>query len=173
MRAARYSQPSLRAERVARVLLVRFVHYLGLAMWIGGWLVVSLVGRKAQGESPPARAKLLGMLAGAFTVVIGPGAILTLGSGVLWSMAIVGVGDVERRVAPAGLGVMTAAGVVGGLLIAFVALPTAARLRAMAVPTVDGQLLPAFERQRKRLMVVSSVAGVLALVSLAASVLAP
>lgn len=155
------------------MLLIRFVHYLGLAMWIGGWLVVSLFGKKAQSESLPARANLFGLLAGAFTVVIGPGAILTLGSGILWTMAIVGAGGVERRIAPAGLGVMTAAGFVGGLLIAFVALPSAARLRALAVPTADGQLLPVFERQRKRLMVVSSVAGVLALVSLAASVLAP
>ena len=106
-------------------------------------------------------------------VVIGPGAILTLGSGVLWSMAIVGAGDMQSRVAPIGLWVMTAAGFVGGLLIVFVALPTAVKLKTVAVPTADGKMLPFFERQRKRLIAVSCVAGVLGLVSLFAAVLAP
>jgi len=154
------------------MLLVRFAHYLGLAMWIGGWIVASLMAGRARQEPPPVLASLYGVLANAFTVVIGPGAILTVGSGILWSMAIVGAGGVERRVAPAGLGVMTAAGFVGGLLIAFVALPAAARVRALAVPDADGQMHPAFERQRRRLTIVSGVAGALALVSLAASVLA-
>ena len=153
------------------MLLVRFVHYLGMAMWIGGWLAMSLLVVKARGESPQVRASLFGVLARAHTVVIGPGAILTLGSGVLWSMAIVGAGDMQSRVAPIGLWMMTAAGFVGGLLIVFVALPTAVRLRAVAVPNSDGQMLPAFEQQRKRLIAVSFGAGALALVALFASVL--
>jgi hypothetical protein len=155
------------------VLLVRFVHYLGLAMWIGGWLVAALLFARARRESPLVQTTLHAIVASVFTVVIGPGAILTLGSGILWSMAIVGAGGVERRIASAGLAVMIAAGFVGGLLIAFLALPAAARLRAVAVHTEDGQVLPVFETQRKRLIVVSTVAGLLALVSLAASVLAP
>jgi len=154
------------------MFLVRFVHYLGMAMWIGGWLAMLLLVVKARSESPQVRASLFGVLARAYTVVIGPGAILTLGSGILWSMAIVGAGDMQSRVAPIGLWVMTAAGFVGGLLVVFVALPTAARLRSVAAPTADGQVLPAFEQQRKRLIAVSYVAGVLALVALFASVLA-
>lgn len=140
-------------------------------MWIGGWLAVSALVFHARRESPQVRAALFGLLADAHTVVIGPGAILTLGSGILWSMAIVGAGGVESRVAPVGLVVMTASGFIGGLLIAFVALPAAVRLRAVAVTTANGHPLPVFERQRRRLLIVSNAAGVLALVSLFASVL--
>jgi hypothetical protein len=106
-------------------------------------------------------------------MVIVPGALLTLGSGVLWSLTIAGAGDVQNRVAPMGVWVMTAAGIVGALLIAFVALPTAVKLKAVAVPTAAEKMLPIFERQKKRLIAASHVAGVLALVSLLASALAP
>ena len=88
-------------------------------------------------------------------------------------MAIVGAGGVQSRVAPIGVMVMTAAGFVGALLIVFVALPSAVKMKAVAVPTADGKMLPVFERQRKRLIATSHIAGVLALVSLFASVVAP
>jgi len=68
---------------------------------------------------------------------------------------------------------MTAAGFVGGFLIVFVAIPTAIKLKAIAVVGSDGQVLPLFERHKKRLDIVSAVAGICALVSLFASVLAP
>ena len=126
-----------------------------------------------RGVSLQARASLFGLVAKAHTAVIGPGALFTIGSGIMWSMAIVGAGDVQSRVAPIGLWVMTMAGFVGGLLVAFVALPTAVKLSAVAVPTADGNVLPVFERLRKRLIAVSFAAGVLALVSLFASVIAP
>ena len=155
------------------MLLVRFVHYLGMAMWIGGWLAVSVLVVSERGGSSQERASLFGLVARAFTAVIGPGALLTLGSGIMWSMAIVGAGDIQSRVAPIGLWVMTAAGFVGGLLIALGALPTAVKLKAVAVPTADGNMLPIFERLKKRLFAVSFVAGALALVALFASVLAP
>ena len=155
------------------MLLVRFVHYLGMAMWIGGGLAVAVLVAKARGESPQVRASLFGLLANVYTLVIGLGAFLTIGSGILWSMAIAGAGDIPSRVAPIGLWIMTAAGLVGGLLIAFVVLPTAVRMRAVAVATADGQMLPAFEQQRKRLLAVSCFAGVLAVVELFAAVLAP
>ncbi len=155
------------------MLFVRFVHYLGLAMWIGGWLAMSVLAMHARGETAQVRAGVFGLLARVHSIVIGPGAILTLVSGIMWSVAVAGGGEIQIRVAPVGLWVMTVAGFVGGLLIVVEALPTAARLRALAVPTADGQMLPAFEKQRKRLIVVSFVAGVLALVSMFAAVLAP
>jgi hypothetical protein len=47
------------------------------------------------------------------------------------------------------------------------------KMKAVAVPTADGKMLPVFERQRKSLIATSHIAGVLALVSLFASVVAP
>ena len=144
-----------------------------MAMWLGGWLVVSVLVLSARGESSQTRASFFGFVAKAHTAVIVPGALLTLGSGIMWSMAIAGANDIQSRVAPLGVWLMTAGGFLGGLLIVFVALPTAVKLKAVSVPTEDGKMLPVFESLRIRLLSVSSVAGVLALVSLFASVLAP
>jgi hypothetical protein len=155
------------------VLFVRFVHYLGMAMWIGGWLTVTVLATSVRVESPQVRVTWAALRARVQTRIIGPGALLTVGSGMLWSMAIVGSGGGGSRTAPIGLWIMTVAGMVGGLLVAFVALPTAVRLRAVAVSSADGQVLPAFEQQKRRLTLVSFVAGVCALVSLFAAVLAP
>ncbi len=155
------------------MLLVRFVHYLGLAMWIGGWLAMSVLVVAARSESPQVRAGLFGLLAKAHNLVIGPGVLLTFGSGLLWSMALVGAGDVQARVAPFGTSVMTATGVLGGLLVVVVALPAAVKMKALAIPTADGQMLPAFEQQRKRLVSASNIAGAFALASLFASVFTP
>ena len=155
------------------MLIVRFLHYLGLAMWLGGWLCVVVLVASERGDSTHVRTTLFKLVARVHTTVIVPGALFTLGSGVLWSMAIVGAGGVQSGVAPIGVLVMTAAGFVGGLLVVFVALPTAVKLKAVAVPTAAGKMLPVFERQRKRLIATSHIAGVLALVALFASVVAP
>jgi hypothetical protein len=142
-------------------------------MWLGGWLVAAVAVAHVRDETTDVRATTFGVVAKAFTTVIVPGAILTMGSGIMWSMALVNAGAVQSRVTPIGVIVMTAAGFVGGLLIVFVALPTAVKLRAVAVPTPTTQMLPVFEHLRKRLVVVSLVAGVLAALSLFGSVIAP
>lgn len=136
-------------------------------------MAAMVMANRARGESQQVRVSLTALLAQLQAVIISPGALLTVGSGILWSMAIVGAGSVESRVAPIGLWIMTGAGLVGGFLIAVVAMPTAIKLKAIAVVGSDGQVLPLFERHKKRLDLVSAVAGICALVSLFASVLAP
>jgi hypothetical protein len=142
-------------------------------MWIGGWLAVTVLAGSLRGESQELRTRLTALLAGVQTRIIGPGALLTIGSGIVWSMAIVPTGSLEIRVAPVGLWTMTAAGMIGGILVLAVALPTAARLKAIAVTGTDGQTLPAFGQLKSKLMVVSYVAGACALVALFAAVIAP
>jgi hypothetical protein len=155
------------------VLIVRFVHYLGIAMWIGGWLAAMLITSGARGESQRVRVSLAALLARVHVALIGPGAIATIGSGILWSLAITGGSDVESRVAPMGAWIMTAVGIVGGIVVAAVAVPTALRVKAVAISNESDQVLPVFERQQRQLKVVSAVAGICALVSLFAAVLAP
>lgn len=155
------------------MLLIRFLHYLGLAMWIGGWLAGVIIFAGTRGLAAEARTTLSTKLARVYTMVVVPGAILTVASGVLWSLAMVGADDVEARVSPVGLGIMTAAGFLGGLLTVFVSLPAAIKLRAVAVPSADGKLHPLFDRLNMRLVYASGVAGLLALVSLFSAVLAP
>ena len=88
-------------------------------------------------------------------------------------MALVNAGDMQSRVAPNGVLVMTAAGFIGGLLIVFSALPTAVKLKALAASTAATEMPPIVERLGRRLVAISLAAGVLAIVSLFASVLAP
>ena len=138
-----------------------------------GWLAVALLTNGARSEAQNIRVTLAALATRAHLALIGPGALLTVGSGVLWSMAVVGSAGVESRVAPIGTLIMTAAGIVGGILVAVVAIPTALKVKATALTTEDGLVLPVFERQERRLKIVSTLAGFLALVSLAAAVVAP
>ena len=155
------------------MLVVRFLHYLGVSLWIGGWLSVALMTSGARGNSAQTRATIASLAAKVQIMLIGPGALVTLGSGILWSMAIVVGGGVESRVAPTGLWIMTGAGIVGSILVALFVIPIARKVRAVAVSGEEGRLLPVFDKLDKRLGLVSAVAGILALVSLGAAVLAP
>ncbi len=154
------------------MLFVRFFHYLGIALWIGGWLAVVVVASGSRGEPVQAKVSISALLARVHTVVIAPGMLLSLGSGILWSMAIASGGAVESRVAPLGTWVMTGLGVVGGLIVAVVALPAALKLRAVAISGPDGRVLPVFDSQWRRLQIASAAAGVCALASLLAAAFA-
>ena len=74
---------------------VLFVHILGTAMWIGGGLAGMLLAFSARDESPQVRAGAFRILARLHTMVIGFGALLVLGSGVILTMTMYseGFGD--------------------------------------------------------------------------------
>lgn len=155
------------------MLFVRFFHYLGIALWIGGWLAAAVIASGSRGAPVQVRVSVAFLLARVHTVVIAPGMLLSLGSGILWSMAIASGGGVESRIAPLGAWVMTGLGLVGGIIVAALALPSALKLRAVAISGAEGQVHPVFESQWRRLQTASAVAGVCALASLLAAVLAP
>jgi hypothetical protein len=145
--------------------LVLFVHVLGIAMWIGGGLAGMVLAFSAREETADVRAGTFRMLGRLHAMVIGFGALLTLGSGVILTMTMYseGLGDLFSE---AKLWVMIVTGLLAGLIVLFVGLPTASRLSALSVASDKGTLPPAFEIYRKRMAVVSSVAGVLAVISL-------
>jgi hypothetical protein len=147
--------------------LVRFAHLLGSALWIGGAIAAMVVAIGARGESAAVQAGAFRLLARVHTMVIGVGAMVAVGTGILLTMWLAsgGAGDLMREPR---LWVMQGAGLLGGLLVLFVGLPTAVRMGGTAVVTEDGKRLPLFERYRRRQAWVSSVAGMLALVALAA-----
>ncbi len=146
--------------------IVRFIHFLGSAMWIGGALAAMVLAIKSRRESEEIQAGLFRMMTHVHTIVIGLGVLLTLGSGVVWTMRLVQQGGPESTSPTVGVWIMQATGLVGGALVLLVAIPTAMKLGGVAVTTEDGHLLPAFSHFRRRQMIVSSVAGVLAVVSL-------
>jgi hypothetical protein len=146
--------------------IVRFAHFLGSALWIGGALTAMVLAIRSRGESAEIQAGLFRMLTQVHTLVIGLGALLTLGTGVLWTMWLVQDGGPEATAPSIGVWIMQATGLVGGVLVLLVAIPTAMKLGGLAVATEDGRLLPVFDHYRRRQMIVSSVAGALAVVSL-------
>lgn len=147
------------------MLVVRFLHFLGTALWIGGALVAIMLAIKAQGESADVRTSVARMLTQVHTLVIGMGALLTVGTGVAWIMMLVQGGDSGATPTP-GVWIMQVAGLMGGVLVLLVAIPAAVKMGGLAVLTDDGSTLPAFDYYHRRLIRVSSVALALAAISL-------
>lgn len=145
-----------------------FIHLLGSALWIGGALAAMVVAVNARTEDGQVRAAAFRLLAPVHTMVIGPGALLAVASGLLLTMQLMTGTAAELMAAPR-IWVMQGAGLLGGLLVLFVGLPTAVKIGGLAVADASGALPEAFERYRRRQAVVSSVAGALALVSLFAA----
>ncbi len=151
------------------MVFVGFVHMLGAALWIGGAVAAMVIALYARNESPEVRAGAYRLLMRVHTMVIGLGAFLVVASGLLLTMNLATSGAGAAMAQPR-IWVMQAAGLLGGALVLFIGLPTAIRLGAVATPSETGDLPPAFEKYRKRQAVVSSVAGVLVLISLFAAV---
>lgn len=145
--------------------LVKFVHILGCALWIGGWIAGMIFTSATEGASTDARAATFRALGRLHTMVIGLGALLVVGTGVVLTMNM-NAGGWGALMQDPKLWVMVLTGLAGGLLVIFVVLPTATRAAALAVVTKSGAFPPAFETYRKRLSVVSGIAGILAVIAL-------
>ncbi len=143
----------------------RFLHLLGQALWIGGGIAAMTLALATRGEDSALRAGVYRLLGRVHGVVIAPGALITVLSGLWLTMGMARSNQATELGRP-GLATMQGAGIIAGILVLFVALPTAKLLSRVSVPDEKGQLPPAFERLRKRQMIVSSVAGVLAVLAL-------
>ncbi len=143
----------------------RFLHLLGQALWVGGGIAAMTLALSTRGEDSTVRAAVYRLLGKVHGMVIAPGAVLTVVSGLWLTMGMARVGRGEE-LGKAGLATMQGAGIIAGILVLFIALPTANLLSRHSVPDEKGQLSPAFERLRKRQAVVSSVAGALAVLAM-------
>ncbi len=147
--------------------LVLFGHLLGSALWIGGALAAMVIAMASKDEDARVRVGVYRLLARVHTMVIGVGAVLVLTTGVLLTMWLSEAGAADLLREPR-LWVMLLTGGAGGLLVLFLGLPTAVRMGGLAVVDDDGNVSPAFEMHRKRQALISSIAGVLAIVALLA-----
>ncbi len=147
------------------MLITRFLHFVGSALWIGGALAAMVMAIACRSEPAKVRAGVFRALVNVHTTVIGMGALLAVGTGLLMTMWLAQSAGGDALSQPR-IWVMQLTGIVGGFLVLLVGLPTAVKMGGLAVPTDDDNMLPEFERYRKRQAVVSSVAGVLAVLSL-------
>lgn len=147
------------------MLLIRFVHLLGMSLWIGGMVAAMVLNSNARGETGRTRQAALQWMGRMYSLVVGPGALLTVVTGLALTMSLAQRMGSEVMARP-NIWVMQAAGLVAGLLVLFVALPTATNLARVATAAGDGELPHSFGQMQRRLSIVVHVVAVLVLLSL-------
>lgn len=139
-----------------------FVHVLGIVLWIGGGLATMVAGVAAKQFPPESRLLAYRLTSAVQRVLVGPGAVAVLVSGVVLTMRYMRDGII-----PGWLALMMAAGIPAAALALGVALPTATRLGRLELDA-RGELPPEFVTLRARLVKVASIAGGLGLIALVA-----
>jgi hypothetical protein len=144
-----------------------FLHILGFTLWIGGAIASMVAGVSAKREGREGLGVVARAQAAIQKVLIGPGALLTVLSGLMLTFGITGQtgGLVGFNL---WLVLMQAAGIVGALVALLISLPTASKLARLdpAGPHADY-----FDELRARQRVTASIAGVLALAALVGGVM--
>lgn len=140
-----------------------FLHFLGFTMWLGGALSAMVGAIAAKREDRMGLGAIVRSQAAMHRALIGPGAIITVFSGLMLTFSAVGMGG------NVWLMIMQGAGIVGALLVLLVAVPTAAKLSRL---DPNGQTATYFDELRQRQRMIGSIAGVLGVVALVAGAMA-
>ena len=144
-----------------------FLHILGFALWIGGAVASMVAGVAAKREGREGLGVVARAQAAIQKVLIGPGALLTVLSGLMLTFGITGrTGDLVGF--NLWLVLMQAAGVIGALVALLISLPTASKL-ARIDPV--GPHADYFDELRARQRITASIAGVLAVVAMVGGVM--
>jgi hypothetical protein len=146
--------------------LMLFLHVLGFVLWMGGAAAVMWTSIAAKKEERPALGPLVRMQAVITGGLVGPGAALTVATGLILTFRMYGT----AQPAPSGwIILMQGAGLVAGVLTLAFSVPASGRLRRT---DPMGPHAAAFDALRSRQRVVGMLSGVLALVALLGGVMA-
>jgi uncharacterized membrane protein len=137
-----------------------FVHLLGFTMWLGGGMAAMFVAIAARSEDRAAMAVVARALAAMHRKVIAPGAVLAMVSGLVLTFQMI-----DMAAPSPWLMAMQGAGLLGGLLVLAVVLPTASRAARIDPTGPDGAY---FDELRNRMRVMGMVSGTLGLIALIA-----
>ena len=138
------------------------LHVLGFTLWLGGGIATMVAGVTAKGMAPDQRLAAYRLTSAVQRILVGPGAVAVVLSGVVLSMRFMKPGGV-----PGWLMLMMLAGLVGALIALTVSVPTAARLGRLELDP-RGELPESFAALRKRQIVSASIAGGMGLIALIA-----
>jgi hypothetical protein len=141
------------------------VHVLGFTLWLGGGIATMVSGVTAKRLPPAQRLAGYKLIGAVQRILVAPGAIAVVLSGLVLSMPFMKPGGV-----PGWLSVMMIAGILGAIAAVAISVPTAAKL-ARLEPDPRGELPEAFHALRKRQIVAASIAGGLGLVAMFAATL--
>lgn len=144
-----------------------FLHVLGFTLWVGGAIASMVAGVSAKREGREGIGVVARAQAAIQKVLIGPGALLTVLSGLMLTFRATGMTGELLGFNP-WLVLMQAAGIVGALVALLISLPTASKLARL---DPAGQHAAYFDELRARQKVTSSIAGVLALAALVGGVM--
>ncbi len=136
------------------------VHVLGFTLWLGGGIATMVAGVSAKGFAPADRLSAYKLIGAIQRILVGPGAMAVLLSGLVLAMPYMKSGAV-----PAWMGVMMLAGTLGALGAVTISVPTAAKL-ARLQPDSAGQLPAAFQVLRKRQILAATIAGGFGLIAM-------
>jgi len=136
------------------------VHVLGFTLWLGGGIATMVAGVSAKTFAPAERLAAYKLIGAVQRMLVGPGAIAVVLSGV-----ILGEPYMRSGAVPAWLGVMMVAGILGALGAVAISVPTAAKLARLQLDPRGG-LPEAFAMLRKRQILAATIAGGLGLVAM-------
>ncbi|HET8635031.1 MAG TPA: hypothetical protein VFL88_12865 [Gemmatimonadales bacterium] len=141
------------------------LHFLGFTMWLGGGLAAMVAGISARKEARAGLGAVARAQASIQKRLVAPGALLVVFSGLILTVRLMNAMTTSLS---SWLMVMQGAGILGALIVLLGGLPIASRLSRL---DPEGPHAAYFDELRRRLKVVSSVAGALGLVALMAGVL--
>ena len=141
------------------------LHFLGFTMWLGGGLAAMVAGISARKEARAGLGAVARAQASIQKRLVAPGALLVVFSGLILTVRLMNAMTTSLS---SWLMVMQGAGILGALIVLLGGLPIASRLSRL---DPEGPHAAYFDELRRRLKVVSSVAGALGLVALVAGVL--
>ncbi|HUK22361.1 MAG TPA: hypothetical protein VLV45_12520 [Gemmatimonadales bacterium] len=144
------------------------IHFLGFTLWLGGGIATMVAGVNAKRYAPAERLKAYRLIGAIQRLLVGPGAVGVVLSGVLLLLSgpyMHSGGDV-----PAWLNVMMGAGLLGAIAAVTISMPTATRLARLEVDP-RGEMPERFHALRKRQIIAATVAGSLGLIALFAATL--
>lgn len=139
-----------------------FLHLLGFTMWLGGAIAAMIMAIAARREDRHGLGAIVRSQASLMKVVIAPGALLTVLSGLVLTFSVSGVTG-ELPGFSFWLVLMQGAGLVAALLTLLISLPTATKLSRMD-PAGEG--VGYFDELRQRQRIVASISGTLGLIAL-------
>jgi len=139
-----------------------FVHNLGFALWIGAGIATMVAGVTAKHFAPADRLSVYRVTGAVWRILVGPGAVATLVSGLVLAMQWM-----KSGAAPGWLNAMMGLGLVGALAAVGLAMPAAAQLGRLQLDP-RGELPERFAALRKRLIWTATIAGGLAIFALGA-----
>src|SRR5256885_2012223 len=140
-----------------------FIHVIGFTLWLGGGIATMIAGVSAKSFEPGARLAAYKLIGNIQRLLVGPGAIAVVLSGIVLAMPYMRSGAM-----PGWLNLMMGAGLLGALAAVGISVPTAARLARLELEA-RGEMPEAFQALRKRPILAAAIAGGLGLVAMAAA----